>query len=117
MTMPLTELAAAIGKALISGIFREIQIRKFGFLRKSVNLISASCDGDTFVTCRYCVVAAEAKSFSKARVISNNPGKLRALEEAGLEVVERVSIEVEPSEPGAKYLQTKKEKLGHLLGN
>jgi len=51
----------------------------------------------------------------KVRVISNNPGKLRALEEAGLQVVERVSIEVEASEPAAKYLQTKKEKLGHLL--
>src|SRR2546422_9776916 len=51
----------------------------------------------------------------KVRVISNNPGKLRALEEAGLEIVERVSIEVEASEPATKYLQTKKEKLGHLL--
>ncbi len=61
------------------------------------------------------MVAAEAKGFSKARVISNNPGKLRALEEAGLEIVERVSIEVQASEPAAKYLQTKKEKLGHLL--
>ena len=39
----------------------------------------------------------------------------RALEEAGLEIVDRVSIEVEDSEPAAKYLQTKKEKLGHLL--
>jgi GTP cyclohydrolase II len=49
------------------------------------------------------------------KVISNNPGKLRALEEAGLEIVERVSIEVESSEKAARYLQTKKEKLGHLL--
>lgn len=51
----------------------------------------------------------------KVKVISNNPGKLRALEEAGLEIVERISIEVESSEPAAKYLRTKKEKLGHLL--
>src|SRR6266516_4474099 len=48
----------------------------------------------------------------KVRVISNNPGKLRALEEAGLEIVERVSIEVAPSKSAARYLQTKKEKLG-----
>ena len=48
-------------------------------------------------------------------MISNNPGKLQALEEAGLEITERVSIEVEASEPSAKYLKTKKEKLGHLL--
>lgn len=52
----------------------------------------------------------------KVRVLSNNPGKLRALEEAGLEIVERVAIQVEASEPAEKYLRTKREKLGHLLG-
>src|SRR5258706_1047412 len=41
----------------------------------------------------------------KVRVISNNPGKLRALDEAGLEVVERVAIEVQASEPAARYMQ------------
>jgi 3,4-dihydroxy 2-butanone 4-phosphate synthase / GTP cyclohydrolase II len=51
----------------------------------------------------------------KVRVISNNPLKLQALEEAGLQIVERVSIEVEPSENAESYLRTKKEKLGHLL--
>ncbi len=49
------------------------------------------------------------------RVISNNPMKLRALEEAGLKIIERVSIQVEPGEKAAGYLRTKKEKLGHLL--
>jgi 3,4-dihydroxy 2-butanone 4-phosphate synthase/GTP cyclohydrolase II len=49
------------------------------------------------------------------RVISNNPLKLRALEEAGLKIVERVSIQVDSSAPAARYLRTKKEKLGHLL--
>ena len=51
----------------------------------------------------------------KVRLLSNNPLKLRAVEEAGLEVVERVSIEVETSDPAASYLRTKKQKLGHLL--
>jgi 3,4-dihydroxy 2-butanone 4-phosphate synthase/GTP cyclohydrolase II len=51
----------------------------------------------------------------QVRVVSNNPLKLRALEEAGLRVVERISIEVEPTEDAAGYLRTKKEKLGHLL--
>lgn len=51
----------------------------------------------------------------KVRVMSNNPEKLDALEEAGLQVVERVSIEVESLEPAAHYMRTKKEKLGHLL--
>jgi GTP cyclohydrolase II len=51
----------------------------------------------------------------QVRVISNNPDKLAALEDAGLQIVERVPIEVESEEPAAHYLKTKKEKLGHLL--
>jgi len=53
----------------------------------------------------------------KVRVISNNPDKLEALVEAGLQVVERVPIEVEAEEAAAHYLRTKKEKLGHFLGS
>jgi 3,4-dihydroxy 2-butanone 4-phosphate synthase/GTP cyclohydrolase II len=51
----------------------------------------------------------------RVRVLSNNPIKLKALEDAGLQIVERVPIEVEAEEPAAHYLRTKKEKLGHLL--
>ena len=51
----------------------------------------------------------------KVRVVSNNPLKLRALEEAGLRIVERVSIQVESGDEAANYLRTKKEKLGHFL--
>jgi 3,4-dihydroxy 2-butanone 4-phosphate synthase/GTP cyclohydrolase II len=51
----------------------------------------------------------------KVRLLSNNPLKIQALEEAGLKVVERVPIEVEATEPAGHYMRTKKEKLGHLL--
>ena len=51
----------------------------------------------------------------KVRLMSNNPDKIEALEKAGLQVVERVPIEVESEEPAADYLRTKKEKMGHLL--
>lgn len=64
---------------------------------------------------RQCAEVLFDLGLCKVKVISNNPGKLKALEDAGLEIVERVSIEVEAAEPAAKYLQTKKEKLGHLL--
>jgi GTP cyclohydrolase II len=47
--------------------------------------------------------------------MSNNPDKIKALESAGLQVIERVSLEVETKEPAAHYLRTKREKLGHLL--
>jgi 3,4-dihydroxy 2-butanone 4-phosphate synthase/GTP cyclohydrolase II len=51
----------------------------------------------------------------KVKVISNNPLKLQAVQEAGLQIVERVSIEVDSTENAERYLRTKKEKLGHLL--
>lgn len=51
----------------------------------------------------------------KVRVLSNNPDKIRALEEAGLKIVERVPLEVRAKQPAAHYLRTKKEKMGHLL--
>ncbi len=51
----------------------------------------------------------------KVRVMSNNPDKLEALEKAGLQIVERVPIEISAQKPAAHYLRTKKEKLGHLL--
>ncbi len=52
----------------------------------------------------------------QVKVISNNPDKLQALEQAGLTIVERIPIEVETDPPAAHYLKVKKEKLGHLLG-
>ena len=64
---------------------------------------------------RQCAEVLFDLGLCKVKVISNNPGKLRALEEAGLEIAERVSIEVTSSEPAARYLQTKKDKMGHLL--
>jgi len=51
----------------------------------------------------------------QVRLISNNPEKVAALENAGIEVVERVSAEVEPYEHSEQYLRTKKEKMGHLF--
>src|SRR6202165_992198 len=64
---------------------------------------------------RQCAEVLFDLGLCKVKVISNNPGKLRALEEAGLEITERVSIEVPSSQTAARYLQTKKEKMGHLL--
>ena len=49
------------------------------------------------------------------RIMSDNPSKIRALRQAGLEVVERVQLEVEPHDFFAGYLKTKKEKMGHLV--
>jgi GTP cyclohydrolase II len=51
----------------------------------------------------------------RVRVLSNNPLKVRALEQSGLEVVERVALEVPATCAASRYLRTKKERMGHLL--
>jgi len=48
------------------------------------------------------------------RLMTNNPQKVAALESAGIQVVERVSAEVEPQESFASYVRTKQEKMGHI---
>jgi 3,4-dihydroxy 2-butanone 4-phosphate synthase/GTP cyclohydrolase II len=51
----------------------------------------------------------------KMRLMTNNPRKFIALSGYGLEVVERVPVEVAPGEHNKYYLATKKNKLGHML--
>jgi len=51
----------------------------------------------------------------KLRLMTNNMGKYVALRGYGLEIVERVPIELPPSEHNRDYLRTKKDKMGHLL--
>jgi 3,4-dihydroxy 2-butanone 4-phosphate synthase/GTP cyclohydrolase II len=53
----------------------------------------------------------------KIRLITNNPRKIVGIEGYGLEVVERVPIEITPQDSNVHYLRTKKAKLGHLLNN
>jgi 3,4-dihydroxy 2-butanone 4-phosphate synthase/GTP cyclohydrolase II len=52
---------------------------------------------------------------SKIRLITNNPKKVIGLEGYGLEIVERVPIEVSLTRENAFYMQTKKDKMGHIL--
>jgi 3,4-dihydroxy 2-butanone 4-phosphate synthase/GTP cyclohydrolase II len=51
----------------------------------------------------------------KMRLLTNNPSKYIALNGYGLEIVERVQLEVAPTDSSRAYLRTKREKLGHLL--
>jgi 3,4-dihydroxy 2-butanone 4-phosphate synthase/GTP cyclohydrolase II len=51
----------------------------------------------------------------QVKVMSNNPDKLQALKEAGLEIIERVALEIKPSPEKLGYLQVKKKQMGHLL--
>jgi 3,4-dihydroxy 2-butanone 4-phosphate synthase/GTP cyclohydrolase II len=51
----------------------------------------------------------------KIRLITNNPRKFIGLAGYGLEIVDRVSIEIPPNTSNLQYLKTKKEKMGHIL--
>ncbi len=52
---------------------------------------------------------------SEIRLITNNPRKIVGLEAYGLRVVERIPIEMEPTECNRRYLSTKRARLGHML--
>jgi 3,4-dihydroxy 2-butanone 4-phosphate synthase/GTP cyclohydrolase II len=49
------------------------------------------------------------------RLLTNNPRKVVGLEGYGLEIIEQVPIKVKPNPHNARYLETKRQKLGHLL--
>ncbi len=62
-----------------------------------------------------CVEVLRDLGLKKVRVLSNNPEKIQAMRDGGLEVVERVPLEFKPSKNTLKYLTTKKLQMGHLL--
>ncbi len=51
----------------------------------------------------------------KIRLLTNNPKKISGIEGFGLEIVERISIQMHSNSRNLKYLKTKKEKMGHIL--
>jgi len=54
---------------------------------------------------------------TRLRLLTNNPDKQYSLRGYGLEIVERVPIEVQPNAVNGRYMATKREKLGHLIGH
>jgi len=61
------------------------------------------------------VEVMKALGLTQVLLLSNNPDKVAAVENAGIKVVERVSAEVEPHAHSKRYIKTKREKMGHLI--
>ncbi|MDQ3140710.1 MAG: GTP cyclohydrolase II [Bacteroidota bacterium] len=49
------------------------------------------------------------------RILTNNPNKVKTLENAGIQIIERIPIIMNPDEDSIQYLHTKRDKLGHLI--
>jgi 3,4-dihydroxy 2-butanone 4-phosphate synthase/GTP cyclohydrolase II len=51
----------------------------------------------------------------KMRLLTNNPGKRAGIKGFGLEIVERVPIEIPPNQTNLAYLKAKRDKMGHMI--
>lgn len=101
------------------GIGLMAKLRAYELQDQGRDTIEANLELGYAADCRaYELPAAILKllGIKAVRLITNNPEKVEALVSAGIEVTERISAEV-PTEPTFdRYLQTKREKMGHLVG-
>ena len=65
----------------------------------------------------YCKEILSAVNISSVRLMTNNPRKIKGLEDVDIKVTERVSIEIEPNKHNEDYLKVKADKLGHMIGS
>jgi len=100
------------------GIGLMAKLRAYELQDQGLDTIEANLELGYKADCREFELPAEVLKLlgvSAVRLITNNPAKVEALELAGIQVTERISAEV-PSEPtNERYLQTKREKMGHLV--
>lgn len=100
------------------GIGLMAKLQAYELQDKGRDTIEANLELGYEADCRHFELPAEILKLLKVpavRLMTNNPEKVQALESAGVKVVERVSAQV-PSQPTNEfYLQTKREKMGHLV--
>jgi len=102
------------------GIGLMAKLKAYELQDQGLDTVEANVELGFAPDCRAYELPAEALKLlgaNKVRLITNNPEKVAALESAGIEVVERISAEVEPQETFERYLRTKQEKMGHILEN
>jgi 3,4-dihydroxy 2-butanone 4-phosphate synthase / GTP cyclohydrolase II len=94
------------------------KIRAYALQDKGADTIEANLQLGLEVDLRryeQCVEILLDLGLKKVKVMSNNPEKIQAMRNGGLEIVERVALEFAPSENTFNYLHTKKTQMGHLL--
>jgi GTP cyclohydrolase II len=100
------------------GIGLMAKLQAYELQDQGLDTIEANLELGYAADCRrFELPAAILKSLKidAVRLITNNPEKVEALELAGVSVIERISAQV-PSEPtNERYLQTKRDKMGHLV--
>jgi GTP cyclohydrolase II len=100
------------------GIGLMAKLKAYELQDQGLDTVEANVELGFAADCRAYELPAEVLKLlgvSQLRLITNNPEKVAALESAGIEVVERVSAEVEPQESFERYLRTKQEKMGHIV--
>ncbi len=100
------------------GIGLMAKLKAYELQDQGLDTVQANEELGFAADCRdYDLAAAVLKLLrvSSVRLMTNNPGKVAALESAGITVTERVSAEVETRQSFQRYLQTKQEKMGHIL--
>jgi GTP cyclohydrolase II len=101
------------------GIGLMAKLRAYELQDQGLDTIEANLELGYKADCRVFELPAEMLKLmgvSAVRLITNNPEKVEALEQAGITVAERISAEVPPEASFERYLQTKREKMGHLVG-
>ena len=100
------------------GIGLMAKLRAYELQDKGFDTIEANLELGYEADCRHFELPAailKQMGVKSVRLITNNPEKVEALEQAGIKVVERISAIV-PAEPtNERYLATKREKMGHLV--
>jgi GTP cyclohydrolase II len=100
------------------GIGRMAKLRAYELQDHGLDTVQANEALGFRADCREFELPAEVLKdlgVAAVRLITNNPEKVEALESAGIRVIERISAEVEPLESFERYIQTKHEKMGHIL--
>ncbi|MBS1264623.1 MAG: Riboflavin biosynthesis protein RibBA [Acidimicrobiaceae bacterium] len=96
------------------------KLRAYELQDEGLDTVDANLEQGLPVDSREYGVGAQILSdlgVTRMRLMTNNPVKYGGLEGYGLEIADRVPIRVTPNEENVRYLETKRDRLGHMLGS